>query len=413
IVILISLIIAVGIVHRYSERNPGWLKRQVYSLSDVHQFQERFLIWQIGFKMIQAHPVWGLGASGFRINFMEELSRFMEKEENQMYVSTVNGWRGSNANQAHNDYLQFTVDFGLVGLALFFWFIATLFWFGINSIKAQQDPIEKLQIAGLFLALLAILIDALVNFPFMLPANGLPFWIILAILSNRITAQNQSRFSWILEIRRSRNSGKSAVRSQKSEKLNLASRFLPLASNLLIRIVGSIVVLILSMILLTSIYHSVQANILLKKGRNLVRLGQMNPALAILQKSAKLDPFENETRFALGLVEQNSGQLESAIQQYHLAYGYDYRKYVNLGETYFLVKNYPAAVVELEKAARVYPADPDAPRMLGVIYSRYLNQPDKAIMFYEQYLNLVEQPEDGAAIVQEIKRLNKKVHTDY
>jgi O-antigen ligase len=383
IVLLVILIIVVSVVVVKSSRHPGWLKQQVYSLSDVHQFQERFLIWQIGFQMIQEHPVWGLGAGGFRINFMDKLAQFMDKPETQIYIPTVNGWQGSNANQSHNDYLQLTVDFGLVGIGLFFWFIATFIWIGINAIKTSDNPIEKLQVTGLFLALVAILIDATVNFPFMLPGNGLLFWILLALFNNCIDNE---------------------VPSTKYQVQNRITK-IP------VRIIGSVIVLILSMVFLTSIYRSVQASVLLKKGRKEVMSGQLQPALELLQKSVQLDPIENETRFVLGLVYQQLGQLDQAVQQYTQAYGYDYRKYVNLGETYFLLKNYPAAVGELEQAARVYPADPESPQILATIYSRYLNQPDKAIQYYEQYLNLAIYPEDAVAVVNELKQLKDNVKT--
>ncbi|MCX7918910.1 MAG: O-antigen ligase family protein [bacterium] len=384
IILFIFLVVVVSGVILKASRHPEWLKLRIYSLSDVHQFQERFLIWQIGFNMIQTHPVWGLGAGGFRINFMEYLAQFMEKDENQIYVPTVNNWQGSNANQAHNDYLQFAVDFGLVGIALFFWFIATVIYFGVKSIRAEADSIRKLRITGLFLALIAIFIDAAVNFPFMLPGNGLFFWVLLALFSNSICIEMP-------------NTMDKAPSSKQHVPNNI--------SVLLIRILGSVIVVIFSIVLLSAIYRSVQASILLKIARKEVLLGQIQPALEKLEKSAKLDPFENETRFALGLVYQNLGQFDRAVYHYTQAFGYDYRKYVNLGETYFAIKNYPAAAIELEKAARIYPADPEPARLLGMLYSQYLPQPDKAIQYYEHYLRLVYQPEDALAIVEEIKRL--------
>ncbi|MFB3895138.1 MAG: O-antigen ligase family protein [bacterium] len=380
VIILVILVIAVGIVHHYSSRSAGWLKNQVYSLSDVHQFQERFLIWQIAIQMIHEHPIWGFGAGGFRINFMDHLVQFMSKEKNQIYIPTVNGWQGSNASQSHNDYLQLTVDFGLIGIAFYFWFIATLFWFGIRAIRIATDTRRKLQCIGLFLALVAILIDSMVNFPLMLPANGLPFWILLALFNNTIQNDPQNK------------------RDKKPNKI----------IHLPARIIGSVMIIMLGAVLLSSIYHNVQASILLKKGRKAVVFRQVNPAQELLCKSIKLDPFENETRFALGILYQNIGQYNLAIEQYSQAYGYDYRKHVNLGEVYEQMQKYPAAAAEFEKAIAVYPDDPESWQRLGNIYSRYLNQPNKAIQCYEQYLSLVPQPNEALTIVNEIKQLKKK-----
>jgi tetratricopeptide (TPR) repeat protein len=301
----------------------------------------------------------------------------MRIENNQIYIPTLNGWQGSNASQSHNDYFQLTVDFGLIGIALYFWFIATLVWYGIFAIRSSTDPNQKLRCIGLFLGLTAILIDSLVNFPLMLPANGLPFWILLALLNNTIGNEMLNR---------------------KKNKQNKPF-------NLPIRIIASILVFMLGMVLLSSIYHAVQASILLKKGRKAAMAGQVTPALDLLQKSAVLGPFENETRFALGFMYQNTGQYNRAIEQYSQAYGYDYRKYVNLGETYLQVKNYSAAAAEFENAATVYPADPESWQMLGMIYSRYLNQPDKAVQNYEQYLIGAVQPDNAMGIVNEIKKL--------
>lgn len=66
----------------------------------------RVVFWKNTIELIVENPLLGTGTGGFGDAYAN-------------HVSAVEGWRGTVTDDAHQQYLQFAAEFGLVGLALF------------------------------------------------------------------------------------------------------------------------------------------------------------------------------------------------------------------------------------------------------------------------------------------------------
>lgn len=100
-------------------------------------------------------------------------------------------------DHAHNDYLEFAAELGLVGSVLLFGLIQAglaLMVDGINRMGRTRDRYLLLGCAG---GVIAILFHSLADFNLQIPADALVFATILGlglrIRNSAVTEQNQAR----------------------------------------------------------------------------------------------------------------------------------------------------------------------------------------------------------------------------
>lgn len=76
----------------------------------------RVIWWKNTFAILKKweHPVLGYGTAGFQTAYAEQ-------------VAGQTGWQGNPTTDPHNQYLGILIEYGLVGLTLFFLFIASFF----------------------------------------------------------------------------------------------------------------------------------------------------------------------------------------------------------------------------------------------------------------------------------------------
>jgi len=84
--------------------------------------------------------------------------------------------------QAHNDYLQWLAETGLVGAALALWFLFALYRTGAEKLRSANGSERRLA-AGVLTGILLVLLHSLVDFPLRIPANALLFAALLALLA--------------------------------------------------------------------------------------------------------------------------------------------------------------------------------------------------------------------------------------
>lgn len=94
--------------------------------------------------------------------------------------------------QAHNDYLQWLAETGLVGAGLAVWFLAALGRAGREKLRQLNGAPRQLVAAALAGCLLALL-HSLVDFPLRIPANALLFAALLALIAAPAAGQSDSR----------------------------------------------------------------------------------------------------------------------------------------------------------------------------------------------------------------------------
>jgi O-antigen ligase len=74
------------------------------------RFGQRWVYLRNTARMIADHPVFGVGTGGFQTGYAP-------------YVRGVDGWRGNETGDPHNQYLKFQGEQGVLGLAAFLFFI--------------------------------------------------------------------------------------------------------------------------------------------------------------------------------------------------------------------------------------------------------------------------------------------------
>ena len=142
-------------------------KQKVEDMIGFTSMQDRFYMWRIGWKIFLEHPVIGNGFNTFFVKFKE----FRTDEYKNI--------RGSHA---HNGYLQFVAEIGILGLSVFLLLIGKAFFSIFRYLKGNACSFYRTFAFGLSAGLLAFLIHSFFDTNLQsLPLAAL-FWFCLAIL---------------------------------------------------------------------------------------------------------------------------------------------------------------------------------------------------------------------------------------
>jgi len=140
----------------------------------------RYLFWATGLEMAKAHPIIGVGADTYGLEFnnykrvlaLDPAKRPMiEKSENAMPERT------------HNEYLQIVAELGVIGGIIFLGFLVAVFYYGFLSIRRSVSSSENILIHAAFAGVVAFLMSsAYSSFSFRLVQNGVVFFFLLALM---------------------------------------------------------------------------------------------------------------------------------------------------------------------------------------------------------------------------------------
>jgi O-antigen ligase/Tfp pilus assembly protein PilF len=140
-----------------------------------YSIKRRIATWKFTTPMIKDRPLLGSGLGTYKYNTLSYQARFFEQGQNRSLYP--HGF----ASKAHNEYLQFWVEIGIIGLAIFIWLIITYFNYGIRYLKRENNKQKKGIVIGLMGAVVAVLVDGMFGFPLHLPATIALFWLVLAL----------------------------------------------------------------------------------------------------------------------------------------------------------------------------------------------------------------------------------------
>ncbi len=132
----------------------------------------RIYFWKGTLEIIKSNPVFGVGPGTFRWHFPRY--RFPRT--------------AFDLNYAHNDYLHYAADYGIIGLGLILLFFIALFKQGFFLIK--ENALRDRAIAGGVLAsTVALLVHSIFDFNFHIPANAITFVALAGLMraGNSIT----------------------------------------------------------------------------------------------------------------------------------------------------------------------------------------------------------------------------------
>lgn len=119
--------------------------------------------------MIRDFPLTGTGAGSFASTY-------------PMYDSgSIGAW---HYRHAHNDFLQFGIELGVVGFLMLAAIVLTSLWQAVSAQLKRRDTLMRGLACGVLMAIVALLIHSGVDFNLQIPANSITFVVILALAWN-------------------------------------------------------------------------------------------------------------------------------------------------------------------------------------------------------------------------------------
>jgi O-antigen ligase len=139
---------------------------EVSHVNLAHEGARRSDFWRATWQMARAHPLAGAGLGGF----WAEIPVYHDASGLQ------------TPQQAHNDYLELLASGGLVGLAIFVWFVVLLIRGGRRAAQNYSD-FQRAAALGAILGIVGIAVHSKVEFGLHITINAMVFMILLSVLS--------------------------------------------------------------------------------------------------------------------------------------------------------------------------------------------------------------------------------------
>ena len=285
----------------------------------------RKLMLSVGEEMIKTHPFFGVGADNFGFqtnNYRMQLSSVSPDDPNLAEAEDT------IPERAHNEYLQITAELGIVGLAIFLWFIAGIGIMGYRTLRRSKH-ISIFLIAA-FTGLGLFLTSSLVtSYSFRLIQNGFVFFFVLAVAASRSFKRCENR----------------------SHKAEIADSGFSLKLVFSAGIVLSLLLTSYCTIRVASVAYATKAN----------GTRDLDEASVLYKKAMSLDPENPEAPYFLGLRLMDQGRYtESAWfldESISIGKGRS-ADYSYLASAESLNGDTAAAELTFEEAAKMYPRSP-------------------------------------------------------
>jgi O-antigen ligase len=184
---LLFAALALGLVVSQVNFSPSpegsTVKRFTVSEASQASFNSRFLFWGVALEAFKQNPFAGVGADNF-------ISAYRQARENYSSLDAENKLLEINedvlAERPHNEYLQILSELGIVGAIIFAWLLGGIVY---AFFSLRRNRASLLSIAA-FAGIVAFLISSLASsYSFRVPANGLCFLFLLAIIAKNFKFQ--------------------------------------------------------------------------------------------------------------------------------------------------------------------------------------------------------------------------------
>ncbi|MFN3531179.1 MAG: tetratricopeptide repeat protein [Candidatus Brocadia sp.] len=138
--------------------------------------------------------------------------------------------------------------------------------------------------------------------------------------------------------------------------------------------------------------------------------GSTDNAIDELKLALKFNPLDSNAHCNLGNAYMSKNLVDEAISEFKEAVKYnptDGEIYYYLGNAFYQKGHYGEAVDFLYRSVRYQPNNPSAHKILGVIYSNYLNDPSRALFHLNETLRLDPQQPMAKEINESIRKLKR------
>lgn len=131
---------------------------------------ERINRWVAAFNMFLAKPVFGFGVGTYPIHFYEYQNPLFSTIISDMYAG------------AHNDYLQYLSEAGLIGLLSWLFLMISVLITAYQTIKLTDNDLYSTLTLGATLGITSYLFHALFNGYLEFDKVAVPFWLTIGII---------------------------------------------------------------------------------------------------------------------------------------------------------------------------------------------------------------------------------------
>lgn len=127
--------------------------------------EERVEPGLMALKVLKQFPILGSGGGTFYVVF----PKYREQEVDGYY------------DHAHNDYVQFATETGILGVGLVGLLVLSTFLVALKTQYERRDPLSRGVAFGVTMGIIALMIHSWVDFNLQRPANALTFVVLLAM----------------------------------------------------------------------------------------------------------------------------------------------------------------------------------------------------------------------------------------
>lgn len=319
----------------------------------AHNVRQREVIWWTALRMLQDHPLFGIGAGAFPMSFEHYRTPFVMK-----FVPTTD-----SAFHAHNDYLQILAETGIIGLSLVLF--ALLIFFKKMKVRTVYDRAAVAVVCSM-------LFYELVDFNLQIMPTLILFLTLIFLLFY-LKAPSQ-------------------VQQRKSSFVVLGVSLIFL---LLLQLVN---------------FRLAQAAVLFKKGNAFEQIDK-NRALNYYTRVLKLNPYYEYYHAFAGHTLADLGRNSKAVYQYRYAAKLNKFKmsyFANLAILYYKQGRIFDAVWGFEKGVEAEPYKPQAWNKLALM-SEYLGDYKKAYFAAQRMLFYFNDPAAVDIIFNSMQKLGWSV----
>lgn len=166
------------------KRAVGLLRTRLSDLTNPYSksVRNRLVFNLVGLEMIAMRPVVGVGPGMFGTEFPMAFLERARRDRSVAMEVIARDFSGTVPEHAHNDWLEIWAETGTLGLAAWLWIVVVWAVAVARAVgrRATGSPSDRLLILALAAAVIALLVNALFNFPLHEPVRATLFWLFLA-----------------------------------------------------------------------------------------------------------------------------------------------------------------------------------------------------------------------------------------
>jgi len=170
------ILAALGIFVFFTQSGGDITKRAatVQSIQNDDSVKDRFKLWNVGMKVLEARPLtgWGVGTYALAQQPFNPESRSRE---------IILQMGPSLSESPHNFYIQLAAEQGLVGLALYLSILAMFFYRGVRALPRMDRGLRQFTLIGCLAAIAGQCVDGIANPGYAYPEVSTFVWLILGM----------------------------------------------------------------------------------------------------------------------------------------------------------------------------------------------------------------------------------------